>query len=67
MQMVLKVVCLMHFVPTSWNLTVMWPKSTIVVAFIVLREHIHVPFGIVLKYVTIRVKRVHDQWSLSTS
>ena len=31
----------------SWNLTVMWPKSAIVVAFVVLREHIHVLFGIV--------------------
>jgi hypothetical protein len=36
-------------------------------AFAVLRELIYVPFGIVYEHATTRVKRVHDQWSLSIS
>jgi hypothetical protein len=32
---------------TGWNLAAMWPKSVVVVTFFVLREPIHVPFGIV--------------------
>jgi hypothetical protein len=55
------------FSSAGWNLVVMWPKSVIVVAFVVLREAIHVPFGIVQEHATTRVKRVHDQWSLCTS
>ena len=40
----------------------MWSKSVIVAAFVIPREVIHVPFGIVQKHATTRVKRLFDQW-----
>ena len=55
------------FSSAVWNLVVMWPKSVIVVAFVILKKAIHVLLGIVQEHATTRVKRVHDQWSLSTS
>ena len=44
------------FFSAGWNLAVMLSKSVIVVAFVVLREAIHLPFGIVQEHATTRVK-----------
>jgi hypothetical protein len=39
----------------------MWPKSAVVMAFVVLREAIHMAIGIIQEHATTRVKRIHDQ------
>jgi hypothetical protein len=46
----------------GWPLDVMWPKYVIVVAFVVLKEVIHMAFGIVHEHATTGVKIVHSQY-----